>query len=275
MTKSFALALGGGGARGLAHIAVLEALDEIGAKPAAIAATSSGALLAAAYAAGISGRDIRRFVIALAHDRAEVLRRLVASRASTFASLFSIGLGSAALLDAEKFCRQFLPEPVPEQFEELRIPLAVVATDLYRRRQAVFSAGPLIPALAASIALPTLMRPVVVERRVLIDGAATNPLPFDALPRHADIIIAVDITGVPSEERRDVPNPWECLLATILVMGSAIVAEKVKQSAPDLIVRPNVGTFRAVDFFQASAILRAAEPIKKDIKRALPALLGG
>ena len=201
MTKSFALALGGGGARGLAHIAVLEALDEIGAKPAAIAATSSGALLAAAYAAGISGRDIRRFVIALAHDRGEVFRRLVASRASTFASLFSIGLGSAALLDAEKFCRQFLPEPVPEQFEELRIPLAVVATDLYRRRQAVFSAGPLIPALAASIALPTLMRPVVVERRVLIDGAATNPLPFDALPRHADIIIAVDITGVPSEER--------------------------------------------------------------------------
>jgi len=275
MTKSFALALGGGGARGLAHIAVLEALDEIGAKPAAIAATSSGALLAAAYAAGISGRDIRRFVIALAHDRGEVFRRLVASRASTFASLFSIGLGSAALLDAEKFCRQFLPEPVPEQFEELRIPLAVVATDLYRRRQAVFSAGPLIPALAASIALPTLMRPVVVERRVLIDGAATNPLPFDALPRHADIIIAVDITGVPSEERRDVPNPGECLLATILVMGSAIVAEKVKQSAPDLIVRPNVGTFRAVDFFQASAILRAAEPIKKDIKRALPALLGG
>ena len=275
MTKSFALALGGGGARGLAHIAVLEALDKIGAKPAAIAATSSGALLAAAYAAGISGRDIRRFVIALAHDRGEVFRRLVASRASTFASLFSIGLGSAALLDAEKFCRQFLPEPVPEQFEELRIPLAVVATDLYRRRQAVFSAGPLIPALAASIALPTLMRPVVVERRVLIDGAATNPLPFDALPRHADIIIAVDITGVPSEERRDVPNPWECLLATILVMGSAIVAEKVKQSAPDLIVRPNVGTFRAVDFFQASAILRAAEPIKKDIKRALPALLGG
>jgi NTE family protein len=275
MKKSFALALGGGGARGLAHIAVLEALDEIGAKPAAIAATSSGALLAAAYAAGISGRDIRRFVIALAHDRGEVFRRLVASRASTFASLFSIGLGTAALLDAEKFCRQFLPEPVPEQFEELRIPLAVVATDLYRRRQAVFSAGPLIPALAASIALPTLMRPVVVERRVLIDGAATNPLPFDALQGRADVIVAVDITGVPSEERHDVPNPWECLLATILVMGSAIVGEKIKQGAPDLIVRPNVGTFRAVDFFQTSAILRAAEPVKKDIKKALPALLGG
>src|SRR5262249_20104819 len=137
MRRSFALALGGGGARGLAHIAVLEALDEIGAKPAAIAATSSGALIAGAYAAGISGREIRRFVITLAHDRREVFRRLIASRASTFADLFSIGLGSAALLDAEKFCHQFLPEQMPEQFEALRIPLAIVATDLYRRRQVV------------------------------------------------------------------------------------------------------------------------------------------
>ena len=105
--KSFALALGGGGARGLAHIPVLEALDEAGAKPAAIAATSSGALIAAAYAAGMSGREIRRFVITLAHDRTDVFRRLIASRASTFANLLNFGLGSATLLDAEKFCQQF------------------------------------------------------------------------------------------------------------------------------------------------------------------------
>jgi NTE family protein len=275
MTKRFALALGGGGARGLAHVPVLEALDEIGARPTAIAATSSGALIAAAYAAGMSGREIRRFVITLAHDRGEVFRRLLASRASTFANLFNIGLGSAALLDAEKFCQQFLPEQLPDRFEDLRIPLTVIATDLHRRRETVFSAGALKPALAASIALPTLMRPVVIERQVLIDGAATNPLPFDQLQQRADVIVAVDITGVPSEERHDIPNPWECLLGTILVMGSAIVAEKIKQGAPDLIVRPNVGTFRAVDFFQASAILRAAEPVKKDVKKALPALLDG
>jgi NTE family protein len=58
-------------------------------------------------------------------------------------------------------------------------------------------------------------------------------------------------------------------------MGSAIIAEKIKQGAPDLIVRPNVGTFRALDFLQASAILRAAEPVKRDVKKALPALLAG
>ena len=78
MTKSLGLALGGGGARGIAHIAVLEVLDEMGVVPTAVAGTSIGALIGAAYAAGMSGRDIRRHVIALAHNRGEVLRRLVA-----------------------------------------------------------------------------------------------------------------------------------------------------------------------------------------------------
>jgi len=271
--KSFALALGAGGARGLAHIAVLEALDDMGQKPAAIAGTSIGALIAAAYAAGMSGREIRRFVITLAHDRAEVFRRLIATRAGTFANLFNLGFGSATLVDAEKFCQQFLPDKVPEDFGELEIPLTIIATDLYRRQQAAFSSGPLKPALAASIALPTVMRPVVVAGRVLIDGGATNPLPFEELRGRADLVVAVDISGAPTDERRDIPNPWECLLATVLVMGNAITAEKIKHGAPDLVVRPRVGAFRALDFLQASAILRAAEPAKVELKEKLAALL--
>jgi len=273
MTKSFALALGGGGARGLAHIAVLEALDDMGQKPAAIAGTSIGALIAAAYAAGMSGREIRRFVITLAHDRAEVFRRLIATRAGTFANLFNLGFGSATLVDAEKFCQQFLPDKVPDDFGELEIPLTIIATDLYRRQQAALSSGPLKPALAASIALPTVMRPVVVAGRVLIDGGATNPLPFEELRGRADLVLAVDISGAPTDERRDIPNPWECLLATVLVMGNAITAEKIKHGAPDLVVRPRVGAFRALDFLQASAILRAAEPVKVELKEKLAALL--
>lgn len=275
MTKTFALALGGGGARGLAHIAVLEALDEMGKKPAAIAGTSIGSLIGAAYAAGMSGKEIRRFVVALAHDRTEVFRRLIATRAGTFANLFNIGFGSATLVDAEKFCQQFLPDRVPDDFGALEIPLTIIATDLYRRQQAVFSSGPLKPALAASIALPTVMRPVVVEDRVLIDGGATNPLPFDQLRGRADVVVAVDISGEPTDERRDIPNPWECLLTTVLVMGNAITAEKVKHGAPDLMVRPRVGSFRTLDFLQASAILRASEPIKAEVKEKLAALLDG
>lgn len=274
MRRSFALALGGGGARGLAHIAVLEALDDMGRKPAAIAGTSIGSLIGAAYAAGMSGREIRRFVITLAHDRAEVWRRLIATRAGTFANLFNMGFGSATLVDAEKFCAQFLPDRVPDDFDALAIPLTVIATDLYRRQQAVFSSGALKPVLAASIALPTVMRPVVVAGRILIDGGATNPLPFDQLRGRADVVVAVDISGEPTDERRDIPNPWECLATTVLVMGSAITAEKLKHGAPDLIVRPKVGGFRSLDFLQASAILRASEPVKAEVKEKLAALLG-
>src|SRR5207237_7739366 len=89
--KTFALALGGGGARGISHVAVLEALDEMGLKPAAVAGTSIGALIGAAYAAGMSGKEIRRYIIALAHDRGEMLRRLFAARAGSFANLFTTG----------------------------------------------------------------------------------------------------------------------------------------------------------------------------------------
>ena len=275
MRKSFALALGGGGARGLAHIAVLEALDEIGRRPTAIAGTSSGSLIGAAYAAGMTGKEIRRFVIRLAHNRAEVFRRLIATRAGTFANLFSLGFGSATLVDAEKFCEQFLPDEIPDDFSELEIPLTIIATDLYRRQQTAFSSGALKPALAASIALPTVMRPVVIAKRILVDGGATNPLPFEELRGCADVVVAVDISGAPADDRHDIPNPWECLFATLLVMANAITAEKVKRGAPDLIVRPNVGAFRALDFLQASAILRASEPVKAELKEKLAALLDG
>jgi NTE family protein len=273
MTKSLGLALGGGGARGLAHIAVLEALDDIGIPPKVIAGTSIGALIGAAYAAGMSGRDIRRHVLALAHNRGEVFRRLMLARAGSFATLFSAGFGSATQVDGEKLCEQFLPAAVPNDFGKLKIPLIVIASDLHRRRQAAFSHGPLRCALAASIALPSVVRPVVIDNRVLVDGGATNPLPFDELRGRADVVAAVDISGEPNEARTDAPNYWECVFATVIVMAHAITSEKLKHGAPDLMIRPNVGIFRTLDFFQASAILRAAEPAKAEIKERLTKLL--
>jgi len=275
MTKSLAIALGGGGARGIAHIAVLEVLDELGVRPTAIAGSSVGAMIGAAYAAGLSGRDIRRHVIALAHDRSEVYRRLMAARAGSFASLFSGGFGSATQVDGEKFCEYFLPAAIPQDFSELKIPLMVIASDLYRRQQVVLTSGPLRRAVAASMALPTVVRPISIDDRVLVDGGATNPLPFDQLRGRADVIVAVDISGEPNDERRDIPSPWEAILATILVMGQAIITEKLKHGAPDLIIRPNVGLFRTLDFFQASAILRVCETSKAEIRQRLTALLEG
>ena len=160
--KTFALALGGGGARGLAHIPVLEALDDMGLKPTAIAGTSIGALIGAAYAAGMDGKHIRRHVIAAAHNRTETMGRLMAARAGTLASVFSKGWSQATQMDAEKFCAQFLPQEIPADFSALEIPLTVIATDLHRRQEAALTSGPLYPALAASMAIPGLFRPVAI-----------------------------------------------------------------------------------------------------------------
>lgn len=272
--RSLALALGAGGARGLSHIAVFEALDELGIKPVAIAGSSIGAVAGAVYAAGMSGKAIRRYVIDLAHNRADVWRRLMLARAGTIGDMFGGDLTAAVRLDAEKLITQFLPDLVPDDFGALGIPLTVVASNLYGRREVTFNSGPLKSALAASIALPTIMRPVLLGERVLIDGGATNPLPFDLLRGRADIIVAVDISGPPVEDRKGLPNAIESLYATVLVMTSAIINEKLRHEAPDLLVQPNVGTFRTLDFFQASAILRVAEAAKTDLKAKLEALLG-
>jgi NTE family protein len=273
--RTFALALGSGGARGLAHIAVIEALDEMGVKPAAIAGTSLGALIGAGYAAGMSGKDIRRHVIHFAHDRRETMRRLLQVRAGRLTDVLSGGFSQATQLNAEKFCAQFLPDAVPEEFSALGIPLTVMTTDLHRREELAFSSGPLRPALAASIAFPGLFRPVRLQNRILVDGGATNPLPFDQLLGRADVIVAVDVFGAPAPDRNDMPGAWESIFTTILVMGATIVAAKHKHAAPDLVIRPNVGIFRTLDFYQASAIIRSAETIKAEIHEKLGSLIKG
>jgi NTE family protein len=272
--KTFALALGGGGARGLAHVAVIEALDELGVKPVAIAGTSIGALVGAAYAAGMRGKDIRHHVIGHAHARGKTTRRLVAARAGKLGELFSGDFGRVAQLDAEKFCALFMPEAVPPRFSDLAIPLTVITTDLHRRQELPLASGPLHAAVAASIAIPGPLRPVVVDGRVLVDGGVTNPLPFDRLRGLADCVVAIDVSSVPPAERADMPTIWESVSTTLNIMGAAIVAAKLAHEAPDLLIRPNVGTFHTLEFFLASAILRAADPVKTEVKERLSALLG-
>ena len=271
--KSFALALGSGGARGLGHIAVLEALDDMGVKPRAIAGTSIGALIGAAYAAGMRGKDIRHHVLAIAHSPRDTRRRLLAARAGTWSDLLSGAFSQATQLDAEKFCAQFLPQAVPAEFAALDIPLTVMATDLHGRAEAALSSGPLHAALAGSIAIPGLFRPVIMAGRILVDGGATNPLPFDQLYGQADVVVAVDVFGVPAAERNDLPGAWESVFTTLQIMGSTIVAAKHRQAAPDLVIRPNIAIFRMLDFHQASAILRTADAVKNEVKDKLGALL--
>jgi NTE family protein len=198
---------------------------------------------------------------------------MMRARAGKLRNLFGGGLGDATRLDAELLCEQFLPDSLPEDFSGLSIPLTVIASDLFLRREVVFSQGPLRRALAASISLPTIMRPVQIDGQVLVDGGATNPLPFEHLRGRADIIVAVEISGPVSADRREVPNALECLYATVLVMTHSIISEKLRHGAPDLLVQPKVGSFRALGFLQASAILRAADPVKAEFKEKLARLL--
>lgn len=272
MTKSIALALGGGGARSLAQIVVVEVLDELGLKPVALAGASFGAVIAAAYASGMSGKDMRRAIIDLAHEQGGTWRGLLAARAMALSEWISSPLSNPLLLDPEKLCAQFLPQQIPEDFAALKIPLTIVATDLHARGPALLSSGPLKPAIASSIAVPGLMRPVLLGERVLVDGAAVNPLPFDLLREKADIVIAVDASIGPLTPG-SVPDPWEALFATMHVVAHGIVSQKLRDGGPDLLLRPNMTAFRLFDFFRASAILRAAEPIKAELREKLTALL--
>jgi NTE family protein len=272
--RRIALALGGGGARGLAHIPMLEALDELGVRPAAIAGTSMGAIFGAAYAAGLSGREIHEATLSALNDRRGILRKIRSARTGRLSDLLA-GLGNPWAIDAELFCDLILPEGLPARFEDCGIALTIVATDYFARKEVAYSAGPLRPAVAASIAIPGLVRPVEIDGRLMIDGAAVDPLPVAHLPEGPDIVLAaIDVTGGPPRPSGSAtPTSFEVMLGALQILQSTIVEEKLRRRPPDILIRPNVDLFRALDFFQASVILRLAQPAKEAFKRQLAAKL--
>jgi len=266
--RGIALALGAGGARGLAHIPVLEAFDELGVKPAAIAGTSMGAVVGAAYAAGVPAKALRVHALAVLRDRAKVMARVIEARVGRFADLFS-GLGNPLMVDGERILEAFWPEAVPARFEDLAIPFQVVATDYLARSEVVFQAGALGPAVAGSMAIPGVLRPVPFGERLLIDGGAINPLPFDHLIGRAELVVAVDVAGGPVPKPGRGPSNFDVTFGTIQIMQGAITAAKLKIYRPQIVVTPDVSRFRALDFFEIKAILAASEPAKDELKREL------
>jgi NTE family protein len=269
-SPSVAIALGGGGARGIAHIAILEALDELGVKPVALSGTSIGAIIGAAYASGIEAKDLRAHTLVVMRKRSEIMSKLLKARVGRFTDLVLRGLGNPMLLDAEIFLDLFWPDTMPKRFEDLAIPLQVVTTDFHNRCEAVFSTGLLAPAVAGSMAIPGLIKPVEAEGRVLIDGGAVNPLPYDLLFDAADIVVAVDVTFGGVRDRRN-PTPFSAMFGAAQIMQGAITAQKLRLRAPDILVRPMVEQFRVLEFLRPAQILRATEPAKDYLKRKLAA----
>jgi NTE family protein len=261
------LALGGGGAKGLAHVAALAAFDQAGIRPVAIAGTSIGAIIGGAYAAGYSAKAISSHILSIFRDRPDVMARLFRARAGSFSDIFSGAIGAAVQVDGDALLKEFWPPSMPERFSDLRLPFAAVATDFYARSAAVFRDGPLRPAVAASLAVPGLVKPVEIGKRLHIDGVVANPLPFDLLPLDCDVIIAVDVVGGPeSEDPLLQPSAIEATLGASQIMQATIVEAKLAAAGPRVrLVRPAVARFGALDFFAARHILQASEPIRAEV----------
>lgn len=269
-SPSVAIAFGGGGARGLAHIHVIEALDELGIRPVMIAGSSIGAIMGAGMAAGMSGRDIREFTLSTVGNKREVMNRLWSLRPTTIQEFVSGGGIRVGHYNLERILKAFLPEQIPETFEELAIPLSITATDYYGQCECTVQSGELIKAIAASAAIPAVFMPVKLDGRVMIDGGVINPVPFDHLVGKADIIIGVDAVGGPEGEDQ-VPNRIDSLFGASQLMMQSIISEKLVRHAPHIFLRPNIGKFKVLDFLKAAEVLETSASAKVDFKRALDA----
>lgn len=270
---SIALALGGGGARGLAHILVLEVLDELGIKPRMIAGTSIGALVGAAYALGLPGYRLRAIMEEALGNRVDLVRQLFAARSEPAQHLLRLLPVRTSLLSPETLLTRLVPELEGRSFDDLTIPLKVVATDISAHAAVVIEAGPLRRAVAASIAIPLVFTPINDGSRLLVDGGLVNPLPFDLLT-DADITIAIDVSGASrAADLGTHPPALDVLFRSIQIMEKAITHQKLARIKPDIYLDIELDDFSAIEFWKAREIMEAAVPFKDRFRRQLTRML--
>jgi NTE family protein len=267
--RTIGLALGGGGARGLAHIPVLETLDELGIRPHAIAGTSVGAVIGALYASGVSGKGIR-----------ELVGRLVLRKVEKFSDVFTRhdllkwvdlidpSFHRGALLKGEKFIRFLFESMECSTFEELEIPLSVSTADYCTGTETVFSSGDLLSAVRASMAIPGIFTAVERDGKLLVDGGLVNPLPYNLLRKSCDFVIAVDVSGSLEKEAKR-PDFFDAVLGSFEIMQSALIAGQLRIDPPDIYLRPDIRGIRMLDFNKAQQIFDQSAPIKEELRRRL------
>ena len=270
--KKIGLALGGGGAKGYAHIPILEVFDELGIKPCCITGTSIGAILGALYASGHSASDIVEMIVgSYASGNGSNKKALAGRDAFKILALIDphFSFKPKGLLKGEKFLKFLYEELQVSSFEELQIPFKTVATDFWRRKQVVLDSGDLLPAVRASMAIPYVFTPVMMDDQVLVDGGLVNNVPHDLLDPQCDIRIAVDIMGDISTPRDKVPSPLEAIFHTYEVMQDAIAMEKLDNHPVDIYLRPPLLDVEVLDFHTPELIYKQGLSIKDDFKRQL------
>lgn len=255
------LALSGGGAAGLGHIPILEAFDELGVRPAMMAGTSMGALIGAAYAAGMSASAIRAHIIEMAENPlASVRNFLKQSNFSSFKSLTS--------LDAHAAVATALPKNLPRRIDDLVIPFTIVATDFYGRSTHYFNKGELAHALAASIAIPGVFEPVRLGTRVFVDGGVTNNCPIDAVAS-ADILVAVDVVSGPPSNISNQPSQKTIVLESMRTMMRARLESQLKTLRNVILLEPETRQFGPLEFHKVKDILAVGAPMRELTKRQI------
>jgi NTE family protein len=261
------VALGGGSARGLTHVAFIEAMDELGLKPSTIAGTSIGALIGSGWANGMSGRELREHAISVLGTMRTIAGRLWGAQIRNFSGLIANGLNMQ--LDAHRVVDAFLPDPFPHDFAELQVPFYVVATDYQSWHQAVFHTGLLRPAIAGSLAIPTIFKPVRHANHILVDGGVVNPLPVDQASGH-DILVAIDVNGDPTESlARAKFGAFDTWFGAAQIMMHSLTAHMMAAYPPDVYVRPHLSAFGALEFWRVKEIIEYADKEKDNFKRHL------
>ncbi|MGI4865464.1 MAG: patatin-like phospholipase family protein [Janthinobacterium lividum] len=255
-TAKISLALSGGGARGIAHLGVLAALNELAIPVGALAGASSGGIVSAFYAAGLAPREILRLLQATSIPR---LTRLAFSRHGL--------LGFEAV---ERLLARHLG--AVQNFEDLRLPLTLVATDLNAGESVYFSTGPLLPPLLASAAVPILYQPVAYQGRQLVDGGLLNNLPVEPL-----LALGYPIVGVhcnPLGHAAQLPTLRRVVERTLQIALSANVASRKTQCAL-LLEPPQLRLYRPLDFRKADELFEVGYRYTLAQAAELHALLQG
>ena len=256
------LALGGGGVRGLAHILVLEALDQLGVRPSIIAGTSMGAIIGALYASGISGKEIRERISRKLTFKVDTWRDVVDKKDDLLqlVSAFSSELSRGRFPNAQGFFHYLFGEITARRFEDLQIPLLISTADFWTAEEVVFDSGELLPAIQASLAVPGVFRPVAIAGRVLVDGGVVNLVPYDLLIDHVDLTIAVDVSRVRNHAGKEIPGTLDAILGAFNIMQEAAFIEKMKVRRPDIYVHPEISGVRMLDFSKVEEVFAQAMP---------------
>lgn len=245
------LALGGGAARGFAHVGVIQVLEEAGIRPDVVVGTSAGSLVGAIYASGKTGLQ---------------LQQVAESMEEAALTDWTLPLFSRGVFRGEALARYVSSQVQGRTIETMAIPLGIVATDLQSGHGVLFRQGDVGIAVRASSAVPAVFLPVRINGREYVDGGLVAPVPVRyAREMGAELVIAVDISSSPEANLAN--DTLQMLLQTFAIMGSSINRYELKEA--DMVVRPALSNVRGADF---TARRRAIEAGRTAMLAALPQL---